>query len=180
MHCSPVLCWDIISPLSHKLTNPDPAVLSRPLAHTRRTTPATSGMASLSGATLSPGSWMMGSCWSSKPRTATAHHWLACCWKVRAAARPIWERISGLHTASQSLSSHVHSVEIDVASLLIFKMVEWNKYDKSHSTFKLASMDKTPRTKTYTPPPPMAFDYFLKSAFVIQSWLFFFFNVFSL
>lgn len=56
---------------------------SRRLVQTRRIMPAISWTASLNGVTQSLTCWMMESCWYSRPRTATAHRWWLCYWRVR-------------------------------------------------------------------------------------------------
>lgn len=75
--------WTYVNPVHNAAGRNIPHLSDRLSAPTRRTTPATSWTASSSGATPSLTSWMTASCWCSRPRTATAHHWWQCCWKVR-------------------------------------------------------------------------------------------------
>ena len=56
---------------------------SRRSVQTRRIMPAISWTASSNGVTQSLTCWTMESCWYSRPRTATAHRWWLCCWRVR-------------------------------------------------------------------------------------------------
>lgn len=96
--CHELMLWIQFNPVIWKRQNNVPNTSSlhflRHLVPTRRTTPATSWMASSNGATQSLMFWMMESCWYSRPRTVIAHHLLLFYWRVRSQKHiqlvPLW------------------------------------------------------------------------------------------
>lgn len=81
-------------------------LLSRRLVPTRRTTPATSWTGSSDGATRCQRSWRTGSCWCSRQKTATAHRWSLCCWKVTAYIHTNLMKVKHAGQSQQTIGEH--------------------------------------------------------------------------